>query len=115
MVKKTNDTLLTDIDKKLAVVITDMNYMKQGHQENKLRIANIEKFTMDTHKRLVEGAGKIKRNWLKVCDTERIINEHVEDHKNIKRDLSNTRFRVIDAIFAFLLVAITVIGIFKGG
>lgn len=110
---KSNGSLLQDIDKKLAVVVNDVSYLKDGHRDNKKKMDNIEKFTLDTNKRLAEGHGKISRNWGKALEVEAAFKDHIKSHTETKKELTNTKFRVIDVIFTLFMIIIAIVSIVK--
>ena len=113
MPHRTNGSLLQDIDKKLAVVVNDIGYLRSGHQDNKKKIDNIEKFSSDTNKRLTEGAGKISRNWNKSLEIETAFKDHVNLHKDIKKERTTNKFRVIDILFTLFMIIIAIVNIVK--
>jgi len=111
--EKKNGEVLADIDKKLAVMVNDVSYLKSGHKDNSEKIENIEKFVIDINNRFIAGEGKIKRNWAKAQEVNEKIECHFKNHKDNKLEAKNSSFRLIDIVIGIIMVFIAILTFVK--
>ena len=113
MARKTNGELLNNIDKTLAIVATNVAYLKEGHANNFKKIEKVDTEIRQIGLQLSKGAGKIKLNRENINGIKEDIGELSKDVNDKFKDVKINNFRMLDVVFAVFMIILSVLSIFK--